>query len=83
MHIDDDDATPVEPAVRRSSASFRLNLDSAPCARCKCRRDAHVTRGGGSHRWECMNCDACPEFVIGGEVVDYSGLADTQPESKP
>ena len=83
MATDDHDTNPSTPAAKKSSGQWTLNLDSAPCARCKCRRDAHRTIDGGSHRWDCMNCGACPEFVIGGVETrpDYDALPDTLPQS--
>lgn len=91
MAIDDDDVgdtKPSTPNAKKSSGEWRLNLDGALCARFGCghRRDEHLTRDQGSHRWECsvFGC-VCAEFVIGGpeNLPDYSGLEDTVPESTP
>ena len=80
MGTDDNDTNPSTPNAKKSSGTCALNLDGAACGRKDCghRRDLHATKDGGSHRWACSQC-RCEEFVIGGDL-DYSGLADTQPE---
>jgi len=80
----DDKTDPSTPNAKKSSGEWRLNLSGALCGRFGCghRRDEHVTRNDGSHRWECLafGC-TCAEFVIGGpEALDYENLRDTDPE---
>ncbi len=66
----DPDKTPTAtPNAKKSSGEWKLNLDSAPCARPECAhaRKEHI-RDGSGHVWECMmpGC-TCDHFFIGGE----------------
>jgi hypothetical protein len=76
--------SPSKPRSGSSTGKFRLNLGGVLCARegCKHRRDVHVTRDDGSHRWECETAGCkCEEFVIGG-MTEEELRADTQKEMK-
>ncbi len=90
--IDDDDPSDITPAAtpfaKKSSSTWRLNLDGALCGRegCEHRRDAHTTHDAGSHRYECQVAGCtCTEFVIGGPDTerDFDRLADSSEPPPP